>query len=157
MNRAIVIAILAIAACAPAPQGQTDADYAAIAAAESEFGAAMNAGDMARVAAIYSDDAVLMPPNLPAVHGRLAIQEFLATFPPVGDYKLVAGETKGGAGLVTVRGQYSMNLMLPGTSAAVADTGKFIEVWLKQADGTWRLAWDIWNSDIPLPPPPPAK
>jgi ketosteroid isomerase-like protein len=47
--------------------------------------------------------------------------------------------------------------MLPGASAAVADTGKFIEVWLKQADGTWRLAWDIWNSDIPLPPPPPAK
>jgi ketosteroid isomerase-like protein len=156
MNRTLV-ALLAIAACAPAQQGQTDADYAAIAAAENEFAAGMNAGDMAKVAAIYSDDAVLMPPNLPAVHGRLAIQEFLATFPPVGDFKLMAGETKGGAGLVTVRGQYSMNLMPPGASAAVADSGKFIEVWLQQPDGAWRLAWDIWNSNIALAPPPPAK
>ncbi|MBS1241505.1 MAG: hypothetical protein H6R40_932 [Gemmatimonadetes bacterium] len=159
MNRTVMAAALVVAAaCAPAAQpGQTDEDYATITAAENAFAAGMNAGDMAKVAAIYSDDAVLMPPNAPAIRGRLAVQEFLAGFPPIGDFKLVPGETKGGAGMVTVRGQYSMNLMPPGASAAVADTGKFVEVWLKQPDGTWRLTWDIFNSDIPLPVPPPAK
>jgi len=146
--------LLALAACAPAAQpGQTDEDYAAIEAARASFVEAMNAGDMAKAATIYADDAVVMPPNAPGVHGKLAVQELLNAFPPVGDFKLYGMEVKGGAGMVTVRGQYSMNLMLPGAAAAVADSGKYVEVWMKQADGSWKMTWDIWNTDIPAPAP----
>jgi ketosteroid isomerase-like protein len=90
----MMAALLAVsAACAPAAQqGQTDEDYTAIEAARNEFSAGMNAGDMAKVAGIYADDAVLMPPNAPAVRGTLAIKDMLAAFPPVGDFKVVAGE-----------------------------------------------------------------
>jgi ketosteroid isomerase-like protein len=34
---------------------------------------------------------------------------------------------------------------------ASADHGKFVEVWRKQADGKWKCAVDIFNSDIPVP------
>jgi hypothetical protein len=30
---------------------------------------------------------------------------------------------------------------------AITDKGKFIVVWKKQADGTWKAAYDTWNSD----------
>jgi len=33
---------------------------------------------------------------------------------------------------------------------ASADHGKFVEVWRKQADGKWKCAVDIFNSDIPV-------
>jgi len=142
-------------ACTQAPQaGQTDQDYTAINAARAEFAAAINAGDMAKASANYADDAVFMPPNAPAVRGRLAIKESLSGFPPIGEFTFFGDETKGGDGLVTIRGQYAMKLMPPGATAAVADTGKYVEVWTRQTDGTWRVVWDIFNSDIPLPAPP---
>jgi ketosteroid isomerase-like protein len=148
-----VLAVLAVA-CAPvSQQGQTDQDYAAIDAARASFIEAVNAGDMTKAAGIYADDAVVMPSNMPAVRGRLAVQEMLGGYPPIGDFRITVTETKGGAGLVTVRGQYSMNLMPPGATAAVADTGKFVEVWAKQGDGSWKMIWDIWNTDIAPPAP----
>jgi hypothetical protein len=37
----------------------------------------------------------------------------------------------------------------------VADSGKYVVRWVEE-NGTWRMAQDIWNSDLPPPPPPPA-
>ncbi len=31
----------------------------------------------------------------------------------------------------------------------VKDHGKYVEVFKKQADGTWKVVADIWNSDLP--------
>jgi ketosteroid isomerase-like protein len=36
------------------------------------------------------------------------------------------------------------------------DSGKYIEIWRKQSDGTWKLVRDIFNSDLPLPTPTPV-
>ncbi len=36
---------------------------------------------------------------------------------------------------------------------ALADTGKLVEVWKKQADGKWKTVADIFNSDVPAPAP----
>jgi ketosteroid isomerase-like protein len=85
--------------------------------------------------------------------GRAALQQAFSAFPPVGDVKLTAVDVVGTADHAVIRGVYSLNLMLPGATAAVADTGKFVELWRKQADGKWLISWDIWNSDIPLPAP----
>ena len=30
-----------------------------------------------------------------------------------------------------------------------ADDGKYIEIWKRQADGSWKIAYDIFNSDLP--------
>ena len=39
----------------------------------------------------------------------------------------------------------------------VADRGKFVEVWKKQADGKWKVVADIFNSDLPAAPPGEGK
>lgn len=59
----------------------------------------------------------------------------------------------GSGDLAVVRGAFFMLLVPPGAAAPVADTSKYVEVWRRQADRSWRLAWDIANSDRPLEAP----
>jgi uncharacterized protein (TIGR02246 family) len=141
------------AARTPAP-AFTDADRQAIEAQRTAFAAAANANDMAAVAALYTEDGTVLPPNGPAVTGRLAIEQLLRSFPPIGDMKLTSVDLVGAADFAVARGVFSMTLMPPGSTVAIADTGKFMELWRKQPDGRWLIAWDIFNSDIPLPAPP---
>jgi ketosteroid isomerase-like protein len=78
----------------------------------------------------------------------------LSAFPPIGELKLTSVEVVGASDHAVVRGVYSMTLMPPGATVAIADTGKYVELWRKQQDGRWLISWDIFNSDIPLPAPP---
>jgi ketosteroid isomerase-like protein len=146
-----------LAACAPAaaPPVVTDADRASILEQHAGFSSSLNSGDMAAVAAFYTEDALLMAPNAPRVTGRAAIEAFLKTFPPMDDLVLSGDEFAGGGDLIVVTGNFTINVMPPGATAAVADTGKFVEVWRRQPDGTLKMAADMWNSNLPLPPPPP--
>jgi len=57
----------------------TKADEAAIRAGTTAWANAYNNGDGEAMAANYAEDAVLLPPNAPAVTGRAAIREFLET------------------------------------------------------------------------------
>jgi ketosteroid isomerase-like protein len=34
------------------------------------------------------------------------------------------------------------------------DRGKTLNVWKRQADGSWKLHRDIWNSNMPIPVSP---
>jgi ketosteroid isomerase-like protein len=34
---------------------------------------------------------------------------------------------------------------------STVDKGKFVDVWKKQADGSWKAVIDIFNSDLPAP------
>jgi ketosteroid isomerase-like protein len=42
------------------------------------------------------------------------------------------------------------------TMGGVKDNGKYITLWRKQPEGTWKVAADIFNSNLP-PPAPPAQ
>jgi ketosteroid isomerase-like protein len=151
---------LAMVACRPAPHspaGLSEADRAAIMAQRATFVQALNAGDAAKAVEIFAPDAAVLMGNAPAIHGKAAIEEFYAGLPPLGDFKVFGEQFESGGDLVAIRGAQSVNRMPPGATVAVADTGKYVEIWKKQADGTWKLLWDIGNSDRAPVPPPPAK
>lgn len=158
--RQAAIAVLVLAACAPAGPTFTDADKAAIMEQRAAMAAAWNAGDAEKAAAVYAEDAVVMLANQPAVNGKLAILEAIRAFPPVSEAKFHGEEFLAEGNVAVIRGSVSLMMMLPGASAAVADTSKYIEVWRRQADGTWKLQWDIANTDRPAEafvPPAPAR
>jgi len=44
-----------------------------------------------------------------------------------------------------------VTLTPPGAAEPVGDRGKFVEIWKKQRDGSWRVVLEIFNSDLPAP------
>jgi uncharacterized protein (TIGR02246 family) len=137
-----------LAACQPEPPAAAPlADVSAeIRAVGATFGAAMNAGDAAGIANLYTADAQLLPPNAPTVTGRTDIEAVWrglidATHPRV---TLTTVEAVGGDSLAVEIGHY----VLADSTGAAFDEGKYIVWWKRTADG-WRMHRDIWNSDRP--------
>ncbi len=151
MTKLPVLTVLSVslAACAGGAASLSDADIAAIEEGSAAFVAASNANDWGGVAALYTEDAVLMPPNGPAVQGRADIEAFFAAFPPFSGFTLNPVEIDGRGDLAFVRGTFSMTIEMEGMPA-VQETGKYIEIRRKQEDGSWLLAVDTFNSDTPL-------
>ena len=145
------------AACQPAaPAGLTDADRAAIDSAGQAFARNALAGDFAVLTrAHYAEDAVVLPPNMPAATGHAAIEAMFKTFPPITAFQIRNEEVEGAGNLAYVWGRYTMTMSPPG-AAAIADTGKYLEIWRKQSDGSWKSVRDMFNSDVALPAPAPA-
>ncbi len=122
------------------------ADRAAISAVSESWLSAARAGDWAGVAAMYTEDAVLMAPGEPAIEGRRNIQAYWEAFPPVTGLSTTNVEIEGSGDLAFVRGTYRFTIE-PEGGEPVLETGKFVEIRRRQADGTWRLDRDIFNAD----------
>lgn len=126
--------------------------HAEIDAVAAELLAAVNAGDVARVVALWSADGVLMPPHHPAVHGRAAIEAYFRAL--FARRRLTFAFTDSERRLL---GDHAVE-RLAFTAVAVPvsggqpaeDAGKGVHVYARGSDGAWRLALDIWNSDRPL-------
>jgi ketosteroid isomerase-like protein len=116
-------------------------------AGEKQWLQAFNGGDAAGVGAMYETDARLMAPNAPTVEGQAQIEgfvkEFVQTGAQLGFTLLAVHESPDFCACV---GRYEMDI--PG---APKDEGKFVEVWRRQSDGSWRIADDIFNSNLPAP------
>jgi uncharacterized protein (TIGR02246 family) len=123
-------------------------DVEAIRAASAASTEAAGRKDLAAWFAILADDAVLMPANAPAIVGRAAVEAHLRGFPPFKDLRVEPLEIEGRGDLAYVRGRYSIVVVPPG-GPEQRDEGKYIEIWRKQADGTWKLTRDISTSDLP--------
>ena len=153
-----LFAVLALAltstACQPPAQEAgplSDEDVAAIEASSESFVEAILAGNWAGVAALYTEDAVLMPPNQPAVQGRANIEAWMGAFPRLTDFSLETVEIDGRGDLAFVRGTASWTMMPEGAPEPIQETAKYVVIRRRQPDGTWLIAVDIFNSDLPLP------
>lgn len=123
----------------------SQADAAAIRQADLDFVVYAVAGDWDALAAFYTEEAVVMPPNQELVIGRTAIRNLYSVL-TISDFSLETVEIDGRGDLVFSRGTYSWTVAV-GEGEPVADHGKWLTIWRKQADGTWLLSQDIWNSD----------
>jgi len=163
MKRALVYFLcgaflcLAVWSCKPtAPAGLSEMDKTAIRKVVDQVMVIANAPTKdwaAYTRAYYAEDAVALDPNMPAIEGRAAIESLFLKFPSMTDFKVELVEIEGRGDLAYVRGKYSMMFTPPGASEPLKDTGKYIEIWRKQADGSWKVIRDIYNSDLPLPAP----
>ena len=132
------------------PTGLSEADRTAIRQVGETDMKMMNAKDWMGDLALYTEDAIELPPNQAAVQGKAAIQAWDEALPPFSNFQEQSLETGGQGDLAYDRGTYSMTVTPPG-AAPIEDRGKYLTIWRKQADGSWKGARVMFNSDLPLP------
>jgi uncharacterized protein (TIGR02246 family) len=160
------IVAFALAACAapateqPAATAAATPDPAAVRAAIDAINTsnmeAMNSGDSARtmgMMAHYEDGAIVMLPGMPAMNGKAAIEQGLGGM--LASMKL--SDARFSTIDVIISGDYAIETgtfqlsMTPKGGKAAPDKGKYLTVWHKQADGSWKIVRDINNSDTAPP------
>lgn len=122
----------------------------AIETANAQWTAAFNRGDATAVAALYTDDATVMPPESEMIRGRQGIREFWqgAIQGGLKDAVLTTVEVRASGGMAYEIGKFSLTVH-PKDQAPKMISGKYAVVWKRQADGGWKLHVDIWNSSKP--------
>jgi ketosteroid isomerase-like protein len=102
----------------------------------------------------YSDDAVLLPPNEPIVAGKQAIRaSWVSLLSPNIALAWQANkvDVARSGDLAYVVGRYTLTTR-DAEGKPVMDRGKTIEVFKKEADGSWKVVADMYNSDLAAPP-----
>lgn len=156
-----ILAVLgARAQDAPSPES-AEADLAAIADFNRRYVEAINDGDIDTLAALTTEDHLMLTPNRPPLAGKAALvgamtRAFESTeideiWTPV--------ETVIDGDLAYQRGTYVVRARPKGSAAEMrATTGSFLRIYRRQPDGEWRMTRDMFNTH-PLPgangdPPP---
>jgi uncharacterized protein (TIGR02246 family) len=128
------------------------ADEVAIRAQTTSWGKAYNGGDAKAVAALYAEDALLLPPGASGVSGRAAILQYFTK--DIADSKaagaVFALDPKTDVGVSGNMG-WESGMYKVTVKGAVVETGKFLSVSRKK-DGKWLYIRDTWNADAPPAP-----
>jgi ketosteroid isomerase-like protein len=125
--RVALVAFALIAGAAPA----LAQSKAAIQKLEDQWGAAFNKGDAAAVAAMYTEDAYVLPAGAPMVKGQADIKCTAVDVMPIGR----TGAREVGTCTFKTKGASPQDGAL-----------KYTVVWRK-VGGQWLLNTDIWNMD----------
>src|SRR5262245_20148456 len=144
-TRTVVLAALIAAISSTGYAGSEGQDEgvrearAAIEAANAKFSAAFARGDAKALSAMYTSDAIAFPPDSEMIHGNEAIGEF---------WKATRDSGVQSAALTTVDvgtsgdvayevGVVSLAIQPKGKESTTS-AAKYVVVWKRQADGSWR-------------------
>ncbi len=147
----VLATALALTAAACAPQVDVEADEAAIRNLETEVVAAENAGDLDALMAGIAGNAIWLPPNEPALTGKVAIREWMQNSFDQFDLEITTAtaEVEVAGDWAFARGTYEFTVTPKAGGGGQQETGKYIWILQRQADGSWKFARAIWNSDGP--------
>lgn len=122
-------------------------------ALDPRFVEAMKGRDMRAVGAGYADDAILLGPDGAVVSGREAIARYWKDQAGRGlrDLRLTDRRSYSWGTLGYEMGTYE--LRTAGPRGEKTESGEFLSVFKREADGRWRVVYDVLNS---LPPASPA-
>jgi uncharacterized protein (TIGR02246 family) len=141
-------------AATPTPDARAALDEQAIRDAEAAWVKAFATKEPEKAAAIYTNDADSMLPDTPIMAGKPAI--IAGMKPELGDpnFSLVFAPAKveiaKSGDIAYSQGKFKYTTTDPKTGKRVGQTGNYVEVYKKQADGTWKVQEDIATEEAPL-------
>ncbi|MHC4508242.1 MAG: YybH family protein [Planctomycetota bacterium] len=128
-------------------------DVMAIRKCQEEFPAAHSYKDGARLAEFYTDDALLIPPDEPIVRGKQAIAEWyehqLRKDQLIENPKVTLEEVEVCGNLAFNRGNFILKFKGETADKPITLNLRFITIWRKQPNGSWKFYRDIWNTNAP--------
>jgi ketosteroid isomerase-like protein len=148
------LSLLLLTGCARSAPDTHETEERTLRELDAQWSKTAGAKDLDATVAFYSDHAVVMPGGAPVANTKQTIREVWA--PMLGPNALVSWQVKqaevarsGDVGYA--RGVYQF-VMKDAAGKAATETGKFLEVWKKQADGKWKCAVDSFSADAPPVP-----
>lgn len=138
----------------PAPINP-EADKAAVTEAVSalwdEYEASLSAGDVDRWVELWTEEGIQLPPGEPAVVGKEAIRaRNKAALTDLFDIEMsiTNEEVQVGGEWAVARGVYTATLTPKAGGDDVLVNGKYMTLLQRQADGSWKIYRDIFNSNV---------
>ena len=146
-------------ACTNSPAPDTrEADVRAVRDVEAAWAKDIGTKDVEKFVAYYADDATLLMPNAPALNGKQAIRAALKPMLADPNFSLTFQDTRAeaskGGDIVYTTGTYMMTVSAPKKPKSVTtDKGKYLTVFRKQPDSSWKAVADMINSDQAIAQP----
>jgi ketosteroid isomerase-like protein len=112
------------------------------------YNTAMVTGDSLNLVNHFTEDCVVMAPNMEQLKGKTALIPALMAYSKMGIKQFTDETTR-----VMAAGDYIYeegNYFLGGDKGITLDKGKYACIW-KQENGEWRVFSDIWNTSLPAP------
>jgi uncharacterized protein (TIGR02246 family) len=148
--------VFVMTACNQTPATDVQAESQAIRDNEAAWVRDWQAKDVDKITSHYAPDAAVLITDLPVMKGTDAIKGGIGgmlkdphislTFSPTVVVIAKSGD------MAYAQGIYSMTYTEPKTGAVLLEKGKYVTVYQKQADGTWKAEEDIANADSPAKP-----
>jgi uncharacterized protein (TIGR02246 family) len=152
----LTLAVLAVG-CSNAPAPPPDTRVADVQAAKDLEAAAIknaNAKDVEKWAGFFAEDASGLFPGAGILNGRAAIKAAIASLCADPNFSLSLQSTRAmaskGGDMAYLQGTYIMTMTDPKTKKPMMDKGKYLTVFTKQPDGSWKAIVDTFNSDSPM-------
>jgi uncharacterized protein (TIGR02246 family) len=123
----------------------------AMRAHDQEWAAAFDSKDLDRATDAFSEDGVLLPQNQASCVGREAIRKNLRGLFSLPNLKIswtpvrIVVSKSGDLGYTS--GAYRISFT-DRDGKTVNDKGKYLTVWKAQKDGSWKVAADMFNTDL---------
>lgn len=150
--------VAGLCACQP-PAGQGVAAAENVRAADIAWSQAFARKDLDGYLVFVDSTASIQQPNGPTVTGtaaiRALIEEFYALPHLTGGWQPETVVASRAGDLAYSTGSYELHYR-DRSGTPVSERGKYLEVWRRQADGSWKMVVESFNSDQP-PAGPPAS
>jgi ketosteroid isomerase-like protein len=151
MKTLSVLSVVAfILSAMPALAADMDANAKVLAKLDDDWSKAAATRDPDRVASFYAEDAIAYPPQEPAAIGRPAARKVWAAYFADKSFtiswKTVHAEVAKSGDLGYTTGTYEASFKGP-DDKLVNEKGKYVCIWKKHKDGSWKAIHDMWNQN----------
>jgi ketosteroid isomerase-like protein len=117
---------------------------------DAEWALAAAGGDVEKTLSYWTDDAIVIPPGLPAIVGKAALRQYVLSSLQIPGFSITWNSTdvrfSPDANMAYMFGQNSVSLDAP-DGTHITNRGRAVTIWRRDADGEWRCAVDIWNAE----------
>ena len=116
---------------------------------DAEYAKAFNASDPAKIAALYTEDAIFMAPELPMFKGKKGVQAHTQMMLDAGwqkvEFKTILSKADGD--LAVNIGSVALTKVSDGKATKLR--GKYMDTYRRETDGSWKIIATMFNPDEP--------
>jgi len=147
-----VLALVSLSACAP--KVNDPADIQAVKQTVEAYGKAVNAGDTEGALAMMSDKTIYADNHFPVAVGKAAVQSMITAQNSMfkTGFQVPVDEVRVAGDIAVARGTWAITLTPKAEEIApISDSGSWMLLASRQADGSWKWDWVVPSSNQPMP------